>query len=301
MPQLARSQGQWIGVTGKLVDRQAPNDLRDLAVLCPDEVAENDLLRSRVVRALVASPPKRHWPPIRKAPAPRLVQFWDSKTIPPDVRECLETWRSIEEYGITRILFDDQRAREYIARHYGPAHCVAFAQCRHPAMRSDYFRLCFMAREGGIYVDADDVYVGRDPAFLLRDHALHVRALCYDPATDAMVPSSRLAAGDRGADWIYYVNNNPLIAPAKHPILRLALVRATRALLTQTEAWPDVQSTTGPGNLTACLVRHALVLHRQGKPMDFVVQTDWDSFAVSRWPLSYRGDARNWRLWRRPL
>ena len=29
---------------------------------------------------------------------------------------------------------------------------------------------------------------------------------------------------------------------------------------------------------------------------DVVVLGDWDSIAVSKWPLSYRGDARNWRL-----
>ena len=29
---------------------------------------------------------------------------------------------------------------------------------------------------------------------------------------------------------------------------------------------------------------------------DLVVLRDWDSLAVSRWPLSHRADARNWRL-----
>jgi hypothetical protein len=167
-------------------------------------------------------------------------------------------------------------------------------------MRCDYFRLCFIAHEGGLYVDADDVYLGGDPAFMFCDDALRVQALCYDRATESMVPSLRFTGDDRAASWTYYVNNNPLIAPAGHPIVRLALARATSALVANTEAWPDIQSTTGPGNLTACLVRHALVLGRLGKRMDFVVLTDWDSFAESRWPLSYRGDTRNWRLWKRP-
>jgi hypothetical protein len=29
---------------------------------------------------------------------------------------------------------------------------------------------------------------------------------------------------------------------------------------------------------------------------DLVVLRDWDSFVVSRWPLSHRRDSRNWRL-----
>ena len=29
---------------------------------------------------------------------------------------------------------------------------------------------------------------------------------------------------------------------------------------------------------------------------NIVVLEDWDSLAVSKWPLSYRDDTRNWRL-----
>lgn len=33
-----------------------------------------------------------------------------------------------------------------------------------------------------------------------------------------------------------------------------------------------------------------------GMEGELVVLRDWESFAVSRWPLSYRSDARNWRF-----
>ncbi len=271
----------------------------EIAPLHPTEVAEDDLLRSRVVAAILNTSAGRLPQRIARTSAPTLVQFWDTPVIPDDVQACMDTWHAIEANGIERVLFDDARARQYIARHYGPPYSVAFDRCPHPAMRCDYFRLCYMAREGGIYVDADDVYVGGDPETLLPDEVLRVQALCYDHDTDSMVPSQRFVGRDHRATWTYYVNNNPLIAPAGHPILSLALARATRALMAQTEDRPDIQSKTGPGNLTACLVQHAIALGRLGKPLDFVVLTDWDSFAVSRWPLGYRSDDRNWRLWRR--
>jgi len=98
-------------------------------------------------------------------------------------------------------------------------------------------------------------------------------------------------------DWIFYVNNNPLIAPASHPIVNLALDRSTRILLSQGGERLDIQATTGPGNLTASLVRHSIASETAGRARDFLLLTNWEAMSISRWPLSYRGDERNWRLW----
>ena len=97
------------------------------------------------------------------------------------------------------------------------------------------------------------------------------------------------------SSWIFYVNNNPIVAPAGHPVVRFALERATRILLNCHER-PGIQSTTGPGNLTASLVKHAIASTCQGLDRDFVILGDWQEIAVTRWPLSYRNDKRNWRL-----
>jgi hypothetical protein len=102
---------------------------------------------------------------------------------------------------------------------------------------------------------------------------------------------------DNSPEWIFYVNNNPLIAPASHPVIRLALARSTRLLLSHRGERFDIQSTTGPGNLTGSLVRHSIASKRAGKAPDFLLLTNWDAVSISRWPLSYRHDERNWRLW----
>jgi hypothetical protein len=102
----------------------------------------------------------------------------------------------------------------------------------------------------------------------------------------------------RASSWIFYVNNNPLVAPPFHPIIRLALARATALLVGDSDMRFDVQATTGPGNLTRCLVRHALTLETsRPAARDFLLLPNWDEVAISRWPLSYREDERNWRHW----
>jgi hypothetical protein len=93
---------------------------------------------------------------------------------------------------------------------------------------------------------------------------------------------------------IFYVNNDPIAAPAGHPVIRRALARATEKLLGD-ELLPEIQSTTGPGNLTAALAAHARALALVGASRDFELLRNWDAIAETRWELSYRGDTRNWR------
>jgi len=229
-----------------------------------------------------------------------IFQYWhDPDAIPADVRECLDSWEPLMKQGFQRLLFDDQEARRLISKRFGPPYVAAFDRCQHPAMRCDYFRLCYMVDRGGFYVDADEVYQGADCHTLLRDNNLKIQPLCYDQLTDTMVEAAVfLESRAYSPDWIFYINNNPLVAPAGHPVLRLALARSTGLLLRDGRNRLDIQSTTGPGNFTASVVRHAIDSDRGGKNRDFSFLGNWETISVSRWPLSYREDDRNWRLWR---
>ncbi len=232
-------------------------------------------------------------------PVPRvLVQYWhDLDALPADVAECIETWKPLcAGIGLRHFLFGDASARTFISRFLGPSYGAAFDRCRHPAMRSDYFRLCWILAVGGFYVDADDCFLGADCEVLFADDSLKVQPMCYDLQIESMVsPSAFLGEEGPSANRIYYVNNNPLVSAPRHPVIQLALTRSTRLLL---HAGPtrDVQGTTGPGNLTASLVRHA-VGTEGAEVRDVTFLRDWDAISVSRWPLSYRDDERNWRLW----
>jgi len=279
---------------GRLRERRAVVSLDD-----PPDVAEDLRLRSLYVRKLIQEGPSEPQC-VGRVDIPKvIVQFWhDSCAIPSDVRECLESWEVLTTRGFTHILFDEKKARLFISRRFGPPEVAAFDRCHHPAMRSDYFRLCYILMNGGLYVDADDFYQGADCDSLFRDDRLKVQPFCFDPDGKRMVGADIfLRGGARSAGWIFYINNNPLIAPPSHPIIRLALDRSTRILLSHCTENLEVQSTTGPGNLTASLVRHSIASERAGAPRDFTLLTDWESIAATRWSLSYRNDERNWRLW----
>jgi len=225
-----------------------------------------------------------------------LVQYWhDPLDVPEDVQACINSWKRLSAEGFEFRMFNDVSAAEYITQRYGALEQEAFARCRHPAMRCDYLRMCVLVAEGGLYVDADDVLLGDNWKYLFHDSALKVQPLCYDIPSCRMVPASEIWRRDLPTDKrIFYVNNDPIAAPAHHPILQRALSRSTEKLLGNGR-FPEIQETTGPGNLTASFAAHARDLMVRGAPLDFELLHDWEAIAETRWELSYRNDARNWR------
>lgn len=231
-----------------------------------------------------------------KKPPKKIVQFWDDLDhLPKDVEDCLTSWRKLKEQGFDLDLFDENMAGKFIYEKLGSRHRNAFDKCYHPAMQSDFFRLCYILVEGGCYVDADDLYNGHpiEPFFI--DGRLKIQPLCYDMSSNGMVsPSAFTKPGANDPNWIFYFNNNPLIAPCAHPIIERALARATSVLERDTAELPDIQSTTGPGNLTETIFDAATRDVETSKSL--YVLCDWENIATSKWPLSYRNDERNWRL-----
>lgn len=267
----------------------------------PPGFEESDLLRSSFIRkitlhVLLQSPDSgAATAPLAQIPR-TLIRYWhDSNDLPDDVRDCLSSWDRLAEEGFQLRTFCDESAISFIADRYGAREREAFSRCRHPAMRSDYLRMCFVLAEGGLYVDADDALLGDGWKNLFNDGRLKVQPLCYDIPTARMVPAAEIWRSDLTTKGrIFYLNNNPIAAPPGHPALQMALARATDRLL-GSDPLPEIQSTTGPGNLTAALAAHARDLIATNKPFDFELLRDWDTIAETRWHLSYRGDGRNWR------
>ncbi len=226
-----------------------------------------------------------------------IVQFWDNPDrLPFDVKECMKSWSKAESQGIQRLLFDKLQARDFILQKLGSRYTRAYDNCYHPAMLSDYFRLCYISIEGGCYIDADDVYSGSQIDHLFDDSRLKIQPLCYGIGENAMVaPRIFTEPGAGSAGWIFYFNNNPLIAGSGHPVIVRALEQATLLLEKDlTNCLPEIQSTTGPGNLTKSIFD--LAVENSEIEQSLLVLRDWENIATSKWDLSYRNDARNWRL-----
>jgi hypothetical protein len=264
-----------------------------------DPLDSNNRDRSNFVRELVQRPNEPALVlTVHLAPPPRrIVQFWDDLgRLPEDVRECMESWKKLERLGFELQVFDESDAREFIRIHLGSRYEKAFDKCYHPSMKSDYFRYSYIFVEGGFYVDADDVFNGTTIDHLFTDGRLKLQPFCYDIATAQMVPPSVfLNPGANQLSWIFYFNTTPLIAVRNHPIVERALLNATTTLEQESKGGlPEVQATTGPGNLTRSVFE---VVTNESRPEEvlFVVH-DWEKISTSKWPLSYRSDKRNWRL-----
>ena len=259
---------------------------------------EDNHARSNFVKALVQNTNANNDRLLDNNKIPKkIVQFWDNlERLPEDVNECIQSWHQLETLGYERLLFDSKKSGEFILEKLGQRYKSAYDRCYHPAMQSDFFRLCYIFIEGGCYIDADDVYYGADIDHLFDDGRLKIQPLCYDISTHSMVsPSVFTKFGANSESWIFYFNNNPLIAKSRHPIIEQALSLAISLLETDTiDSLPEIQSTTGPGNLTKSVID--IIAETNTKENLILVLTDWEDIAESKWPLSYRNDARNWRL-----
>ena len=231
------------------------------------------------------------------SPPPKIiVQFWDDLTkLPSDVRECMESWKQLEPFGFEVQVFDERAARQFIKEHLGSRHEVAFEKCYHPSMKSDYFRYSYIFSKGGFYIDADDVYLGGSVDQLFADGRLKLQPFCYDIATSQMIsPSNFLNERRDLLSYIFYFNTTPMIAGRNHPVVARALQNCTKALEEEfVNGLPEVQATTGPGNLTKSVCE---VIQESGSQDSLLVVPDWEKLSTSKWPLSYRDDERNWRL-----
>ncbi|WP_207191854.1 tetratricopeptide repeat protein, partial [Paracraurococcus ruber] len=160
---------------------------------------------------------------------PRLAQYWDSGAPPAEIAALMAGWRAAHP-GHDATLFDDASARAFLAARCAPAVLAAYARAREPAQKSDLFRLAWLLREGGWYIDADD---------------------------RCLAPLGSLPAGD--AALVLYqedygtAGNNVIGAAPGHPVIALALESATAAL---NRGDRDILwFSTGPGLLTRALAR----------------------------------------------
>ena len=170
-------------------------------------------------------------------PIPRAIgQFWDTGEPPADVAGIMASWEE-RNPGHALRRFDTASAITWLAAHDAPKTLAAFLRADGAAQRADLFRLAWLARQGGLWVDADD--------------------RCLAPI-EAVLPAGAALVGvqeDLGS-----CANNLLAAAPEHPVILRALRDAVAAL--NRGDGDIVWLATGPGLVTRSL--GAAVLEASG-------------------------------------
>lgn len=222
-----------------------------------------------------------------------IMQYWhSSKEIPNDVLVCIESWKVLKNKGFRFDFFDDESAKSFIIKHLEKKHLDSYLKCHHPAMRCDYFRLCYLFVCGGFYVDSDELLLNIEIDFLFDNNYIKIQSLCYSLKQEKMVDNKDFLHCPFDETNIYYFNNNPIISPPKHHLIAIALKRATVKIASEENIF-NIQATTGPGNLSASVVSYLI---NGGNELEYI--DDWNQISTSVWPLGYRNDNRNWRLYK---
>ncbi len=228
-----------------------------------------------------------------------VVQFWDTAEPPADVLAFMDRWVALYPGRYHR--FSAASARAFIEAHFPEAFAIAYGKCWHPAMQADFFRLCYLYRNGGAYIDADEVPTGRLPEFdLAGDHFLALRPFIHAFDNGEKVGLRQAAYVDNQASHAgaeVYFNNSPILCSPRNPVVYLALVRAKSLLLSGRAEKLGIHDSTGPTTLSLAVVIHLLMCGTSGRrPVD-VMSLDWDFYARVGMEneLAYKLDDRDWR------
>jgi len=156
----------------------------------------------------------------------QVIQYWDAESIPEFLQPILKSWNSVD--GWSHKLFSRRDAKLWIEKNMSPEHVKVFSMLKSAAEQSDFFRLCILMVEGGIYADLDDLRIGslNELCALGRDLLLF-----QEPVGTAA--------------------NNLICTTPAHMVIQRAIDMCVQAVLSYDNdiAW----SKTGPGLLTRAL------------------------------------------------
>jgi hypothetical protein len=227
-----------------------------------------------------------------------VMQFWDTAEPPADVIGFMDKWSALYPGRYQR--FSSTSAHEFIKTHFSEEYSTAYEKCWHPAMQADFFRLCFLYKNGGAYIDADESPSALLPEFDLADgQFLAVRPFIHVIENNekiGLTPSEYRENQSSIPNAEVYFNNSPILCSPQNPILYLALVRAKSLLISGRAEALGIHDSTGPTTLSLGVFVHFLICGASGqKPVD-VLSIDWDLYARvgTQEELAYKLDSRNW-------
>jgi hypothetical protein len=257
------------GVDGP-VRKVGPRDRSGHVALMRDH-PESNVTAMRTMRHWLLFGPSSNLETANSIPR-QIAQYWDAETPPARIASMMDTWRNHSDFGYQR--FDRRTATAYLRDHFTTITVTAFRLARNPAEEADFFRLCFLAHEGGVYADADDRLVG-DLNTALSEGAEFIALL--EPG-------------------FANLGNNFIAAAANHPVLMDAVERAQTALLSR--AAETTWSKTGPGLLTRALANELTrgPKKKAGAGIRLLSLADISGIVVIHNAAEHKNAASDWRL-----
>lgn len=162
-----------------------------------------------------------------------IVQYWNSTVIPHEIQELISSWSNLNPRDNHRV-FDSTAAVEFVAENYDAEITAAFQDITIPAMSCDVFRVAYLLKEGGVYVDCG--------------------SRCLQPISAWGISSTNLTLLRKwhGAVW-----NGLICAPAGHPWLSELWDRISSVLRDRQEG--NIWALTGPLLFTEIAEKEALM------------------------------------------
>jgi tetratricopeptide (TPR) repeat protein len=195
---------------------------------------DNTMLAGALVEALAssgafASSAASHDSGPAAVPA-RLMQYWEQASPPDDLQALMDSWDGALP-GQSYERFHDATARRFLATHCDQQAIFAYHRGATGSVRSDLFRLGWLAVEGGVHADVFDV--------------------CIGPIAPLLPPDAELVLyrGEFGL-----LSNGFMAAKPGHPVMAAAFEQATASINRgdRDMLWLAL----GPGLITRCFAQY---------------------------------------------
>ncbi|MCC5956142.1 MAG: hypothetical protein JJU07_08570 [Natronohydrobacter sp.] len=202
-----------------------------------------------------------------EAAIPRhIAHYWQGPP-GPAIARAQARWRNLHP-GFKIDLFDQDRAADWMRQNADPDLCDLFDTLSQPALRADIFRLCWIARMGGVFADLDEY-----PRL---------------PVTDWLLGARAVFCIERGFGTIA---NNFLAAEPGHPVCLLArdMVRQALSSTTTPYAWWH----SGPAQWTRAVFASQFGAVVRG--VRYLSQLDYNRRVATNLPYPHKRSPDHWR------
>lgn len=235
-----------------------------------DTGSEADWFYLRAAKKLVPNAPL----PDRIENGPiNLFFYWDTPNAPEEVEANFQYHKGLGIFDVK--VFSKEMAAEFLYRCYGKDTADLFHRLRHPAEESDFWRPHAVHAFGGYYLDVDEQVISTEP---------------FQSQFGSSLADTFILSGTGPVENCFFG------AKKGSPVIEQVL----RNLLHNCYLRPDLSMwlKSGPGPITRALSRTYYRHLSLGEALPEFSLLDPVAFpnAFRAVPVSYRGDARDWRV-----